>query len=1020
MTFTTPGWKSLDQWRGVTLMYRSGQANPRGLVQANVRTPSSSEDPDHWSLILKDDSGAPVTFTNNLTELFFEDSSEWSRLAAQFDATALSSGAYDYTLEVRAWYNGTPESSIDTVRVLIVNEQDSPYGAGWSVPGLQRLKTYANPNPPQQSAGHVVIIEGDGSIAYFEEKSTAGEYFAPAGDFSVLERVSGTFVREYPDGTKVTFTIPTAHNQEVAAFKVEDRFDNDTQYDVDAGNDNRLLSVTDPIGNDIDFSYPTSTTIEIDSPGGTGNTRQIRLTLDASDDLVDIDGPGVSSQLTATYNAEHQMLTRTDRAGETWDFAYDDFDRLASDKMPTIVAGGGSTRPTVAFNSLEEVILPPTGEGTSSNHATPVLTDSVFTSVTDPEGNATSFQLSRLGPPVEIREPLGRTTSFQLEPGGRPVKTILPSGGVVTNTWAGSKLTSTTDSTTLQTIHYAYNSSSPAPFVQIDSIYGDDIPSQRFDWNGPGRGATLDMRSVGPDSAPTITTYVFGLYGRVDTVTDAGGHTTAYAYADSGFRNLDTVKVVGATPAKDRITSYTHDQHGRDLTVENAQGDVTTFEYDELNRIVKVTDPQGNDTQTAWGDLYQDKITDAIGQEYDFATNAVGWVTQRTDPRGKTDTYAYDKNGNVTSWTDRNGTVTTYVYDALSNLISVTSGGQTTTYETDPAGRFAVVDNGVSKDSVFFDQAGRALNHVTTRGAQTFQQNFAWDMAGKRTSVTWAGQSTSIAYSYDDQERLETLTDVDGGLTTLGYNADLQADEIDIAAVPGNQNVSFQYPSTHRTAEVRFGHTSLNDAFELKMTQDNLSRTVEQHRVGVDTTRFFYYDSQGRLDRYEDWELDSSSCTFDPDEGNLCIDENMVFSDSAHYAYDNVGNRLDHGATVSNGNRLDAFDGYTLTWDDAGFLLSKTKTGFTQNFYWNARGQLDSVSTTVGSTTTKSRYRYDGMGRRIETDIDGEMRRYWHDGDDLFVEFDSSWNTVAEYTMYPGTDRLHSVKRGNDIYYFAT
>ncbi|MCG8468597.1 MAG: RHS repeat-associated core domain-containing protein, partial [Gemmatimonadetes bacterium] len=114
------------------------------------------------------------------------------------------------------------------------------------------------------------------------------------------------------------------------------------------------------------------------------------------------------------------------------------------------------------------------------------------------------------------------------------------------------------------------------------------------------------------------------------------------------------------------------------------------------------------------------------------------------------------------------------------------------------------------------------------------------------------------------------------------------------------------------------------------------------------------------------------------------------------------------------------FNGYTLTWDDAGFLQSKTKSGFTQNFYWNARGQLDSVSTTVGSTTTKSRYKYDGIGHRIETDIDGVVRRYWHDGEDLFVEFDGNWNTVAEYTMYPGTDRLHSVKRGNDVYYFAT
>ncbi|MCG8470093.1 MAG: hypothetical protein MJB57_18105, partial [Gemmatimonadetes bacterium] len=196
VTFTSPGWRSLDQWRGVTLMYRSGQANPRGLVQANVRTPPGAEDPDHWSLILKDDSGTPVTFTNDLTEMFFEDSTEWSRLAAQFDATAMSSGAYDYTLEVRAWYGGTPESAIDTVRVLIVNEQDSPYGAGWSIPGLQRLQTRANEDdPPAGSLGDVVVVEGDGSIAFFEETSTAGQYARPAGDFSELVYLGNKFER---------------------------------------------------------------------------------------------------------------------------------------------------------------------------------------------------------------------------------------------------------------------------------------------------------------------------------------------------------------------------------------------------------------------------------------------------------------------------------------------------------------------------------------------------------------------------------------------------------------------------------------------------------------------------------------------------------------------------------------------------------------------------------------------------------------------------------------------------------
>ncbi|MCG8468903.1 MAG: hypothetical protein MJB57_11985, partial [Gemmatimonadetes bacterium] len=827
-----------------------------------------------------------------------------------------------------------------------------------------------------------MIVEGDGSIAFFEETATAGQYTRPAGDFSELVYLGNKFERRYPDGSIMRWSRPSAHGQEVVILDVKDRFDNRTSYSVDAGNDNRLSIIMGPTGywNQMQFWYPTSTSIEIRSPP-TSSPRVVTLTLDGAGNLDEISGPGPGSQLDASYDSDHLMTFRIDRAGERWDYAYDGFGRLSFDQMPTIVAGGSSTRPKVSFTSLEHVILPPLGEGTSSNHATPILRDSVFVDVTDPENNATLFQPSRLGPPIEIREPLGRTTVFALDGDARPTKITLPSGGIVVNKWTEeeAKLEFTTDSTTLQTVNYTYVTMHPSWswMVRPETISGDDIPTQTFSWSSATRSATLESVSL----AGAVTQYEFDSRGRITKITDPAGYKTTYAYLSNGLQNRDSVVVVGVTSAGDRVTKFTYDQFGRDSIVTNPLSETTTFEYDDLNRVTKVTNAQGNETATDWGDLYQDKITDAIGQVYDFTTNAVGWVTQRTDPRGKSDIYAYDKNGNVTSWTDRNGTVTTYEYDDLNNLESVNSGGHITTYVTDPDGRFAVVDNGVSRDSVFFDQAGRTQNHVTIRGGQTFQQDFTWDKAGRRTNVAWSGEGTSIGYAFNATGQLETLTDVDGGTTTMGYNANLQADEIDIAAVPGNQNVLYQYPSTHRTAKVQFGHTTLNDAFELKMRQDELGRTIDRHRVGVDTTRFFNYDDVGRLERYEDWEFDSSSCPFNPDKGNMCIDGNMVFSDAVDYTYDDVGNRLDHGATVSNGNRLDAFDGYTLTWDDAGFLLSKTKTGFTQNFYWNARGQLDSVSTTVGSTTTKSRYRYDGMGRRIETDIDGEMRRYWHDGD---------------------------------------
>ncbi|MDX1746070.1 MAG: RHS repeat-associated core domain-containing protein, partial [Halobacteriales archaeon] len=301
---------------------------------------------------------------------------------------------------------------------------------------------------------------------------------------------------------------------------------------------------------------------------------------------------------------------------------------------------------------------------------------------------------------------------------------------------------------------------------------------------------------------------------------------------------------------------------------------------------------------------------------------------------------------------------------------------------------------------IAYDAAGRVTAHWTAQGGASGTLLNTWDAQSRRTKVEFSG--TEILFGYNGDGQLDSLTDVNGDVSAMGYNADLQAEEF---GYPGgvNRRRFFKYPTTHRTAEVRWSMTPVDDAFGHLLTQDAMKRYTERAWVGVDTTRLYQYDAAGRLHSYQDWELDSSSCTWDPDKGNLCPGGNAL-ADSVNYSYDNVGNRTDHNATVETGNRLTSYDGYTLTWDDAGFLEQKAKPGFTQDFYWNARGQLDSVST----NGTVSRYKYDGLGRRIETDIDGVVRRYLHDGDDVFVEYDGSWNVVAEYTTWPGTDRLHS------------
>ena len=120
-------------------------------------------------------------------------------------------------------------------------------------------------------------------------------------------------------------------------------------------------------------------------------------------------------------------------------------------------------------------------------------------------------------------------------------------------------------------------------------------------------------------------------------------------------------------------------------------------------------------------------------------------------------------------------------------------------------------------------------------------------------------------------------------------------------------------------------------------------------------------------------------------------------------------------AQVVGGNRLTAYAGDAMEYDDDGNLTRKSRAGFEQVMGWNSLGQLESVATN-GQTV---RYGYDGFGRRVrQTDAAGAVTRYLYTGDELFAETDGAGNPVREYAYSPGIDRPHSIRTGGQVYYY--
>ncbi len=156
--YSTATYRSIDVERGVTLLYRSDRARPIATIQLDA-TDNSTTPADTLSLRLQRSDGSFVNLVNGSTELYFQGGSGVTRLAAQFEATAMSTQAALYTAIVTSrWADGIQRLATVPARVLIINDAASEFGAGWQMAQLQRLHL--------QPDG-AMIVSGDGSASFF-------------------------------------------------------------------------------------------------------------------------------------------------------------------------------------------------------------------------------------------------------------------------------------------------------------------------------------------------------------------------------------------------------------------------------------------------------------------------------------------------------------------------------------------------------------------------------------------------------------------------------------------------------------------------------------------------------------------------------------------------------------------------------------------------------------------------------------------------------------------------------------
>lgn len=999
VSYSTPSYRSLDVERSTTMLYRSDMARPMPTVVMQAYD-TSTEPADTISVRLKRDwTGAWQTLHTGSTEVYYDNPNTQNNktlVSVAFDAGNLATGAYDYTAYVYSrWRDGTVKETQIPVRALVVNEETSPYGWGWTIAGLQRIHTQV-----LGGSDGVVLTDGTGAIGFFEEASCTGSpvhclYDTPAGWTGDLEydaQFTGgrRYRRWFDNGTEIYY--------DAAGRMVtnEDRYGNKTTYAYDGSG--RVTSITDPVGKATTFAYGGDGKLAwIKDPGNRTST----VWINGSYDVTQVQDPAGGKPLQGLVYSGHRMTRYKDRANSQWDVVYDFAGRVSTVTAPTIkLHNGTSTRPVTATRSAQHWLM-----DASSSLASPGTRRFNWhrrVRVTDPEGHETAYRvLSEFGQPERIEMERGRVARVLYDSNGRMTREVSPAGDSVSYTWSGGRMTKRTDHTTGLVTNYTYTSHG-----NVSVVSGSGQPTAHYHYGTDGAPDSLRV------NGSRLYSFATDSNGRITNVTDAGGYQQQFQYFTTGAKNRSQV-TRGAETTKER-----YDSHGRVLHLINAVNDTVTYAYDNINRVTSVKDESNETTSFGYSSMFRTSVTDAEGHVYTNYPNALGWDTVAADPASGKEKFGYDRDGSVRTYTNRRNSTVSYVFNDAHEMTSRTADGQTTTYTVSADLLTTTSSNAASTDTVKVILNGRDIEQRTTR--QGYSWEVDWDHDNQwRPTYMWirrnGANKHNVDYNYNSAGGLSRVAASYLGQTDLGYDSRLNAETYRWSMT--TDTLALSHPTYGGPGRFRYSDASVEATVGLRYQRDALKRISE--RWNGDQTEWdeFQHNPVGMLTEaktYTDSNPSGGTCDWDFDNGEECDPSGSAqLQNTETFTWDGVGNPA--SGTITNG-RLTAFDGLSFSYDADGNVIQRTGGGETITYWWNSLSQLDSANS---STLGKVRYRYDGWGRRVyANDATGTTHFLW-DEDDVVADINSSGTATRYYNYYPGMSNLHSMRVGLTGYLYV-
>ncbi|WP_246607519.1 DUF6531 domain-containing protein [Paractinoplanes toevensis] len=579
----------------------------------------------------------------------------------------------------------------------------------------------------------------------------AGIEYDDAGN--VIKQTSptgGTTTTSYDDdGRVVAITEPRGN---VAGA---DPADYTTKYGYDqAGNPSTVI---DPLGNVTAASYDAINRLTATTDA---NGRISKYGYDAADRLISVTGPDApgGQSLIYGYNADGQVIKRTDPLGRTSSLEYD--------------RAGRKTVSTDAIGRRREYAY-----DADSNLIEEVTARIVEPGRPDPNRPARTIFYSY--------DNLGRLTNKQLGAGGtaysygydaknRVVSAADPTGVISYDYDVTDRLNSVTRGS--EVFRYEYDSSdrvTTRTYPDGTTIGAEYDEGDRITGLTANRGGTSANYGFSYDVADHLTgidypsatgideSRTFDRAGRMTRIAATKGDTTLSAFdltLDKVGNPTKIVKTSGepGQPTITEATAYTYDAANR-LTAEcygaqscsGASASRNDYTYDLVgNRTTMKRVATGENTTTTYAYDGADQLTAETIAGSRSSTRTFAYDLEGNQTQAGTDRFTFALDHTMTSSTT-SGTTTNYAYDAVGNRISATSGAVTQTWSWDVNANRPLLaqerQTGSAARDYVYDPTGQPLALLSSDGAHSYLRDWLGGVSGV-VSPTGASE---WEYAYD-------------------------------------------------------------------------------------------------------------------------------------------------------------------------------------------------------------------------------------------------------------------------------